>query len=401
MQRREIAGSGSSDIVRIPAWLTRFPGARRTWLAVCLLATACGESNSPPEPSGQIRVTSSTTGLSADPDGYTVVLDEGAGHPIQVNGTLLLEEVPPGRHALTLTGMATNCHIPEQPVTVLVTTGETTEASFTVTCQGRQAFVSRTPGDIWAINADGSGLAQLTHGLLAGLPRWSPDGLKIAYVLPHPTEYCCDQGIGVMNADGTNPVTVWELSGDTRYPWLSAPSWSPDSRRLVFAAGSPFDGGLIATIRADGSDFQRLTNDDIWNWSPAWSPDGGRIAFIRYYIHVGNSGRYEHYYINTMSRDGTGVTILTDGSDRFYDLAWSPDGTGIAYGAGGALRIFPLDGSPPPYPGDHLVEGGSFPAWSPDGSMIAYEAREGIYLIRPDGTGKRFLTRGAGPTWAP
>ena len=383
-------------------------GAGLGLAAGVLAMTACGgESNSPSDPIGQIRVATSTTGLSVDPDGYTVALDGGAGQPIQGNATLLLQQVVPGNHTLGLAGVANNCRIQEQqPLTVLVNAGETTEASFTITCSEsrRLAFAYRTPDegydDIWVINADGSGRTRLTRGLGAVSPRWSPDGSKIAY-MPTGETYPFERGIGVMNADGTNPITVWEESDGNYYEVLGVPSWSPDSRRLVFAGrGSAADGGWIATIQADGSNFQGLTNDE-WSWSPAWSPDGGRIAFVLYDIWSGNTGYWVNSSIRTMSPDGTGVTILTGGSGRFDDPAWSPDGTAIVYRAGGALRIFPLDGSPPPHPGDQLVEGGSYPAWSPDGSMIAYEAPEGVYLVRPDGTGKRFLTPGARPTWAP
>jgi len=41
-----------------------------------------------------------------------------------------------------------------------------------------------------------------------------------------------------------------------------------------------------------------------------------------------------------------------------------------------------------------VVEGGSQPAWSPGGRWIAFAAREGgIYLVRPDGSGLRRVTR--------
>jgi dipeptidyl aminopeptidase/acylaminoacyl peptidase len=188
-----------------------------------------------------------------DPDGYTVVLDGDAGQSIQIKGTLLLEQVTPGNHALTLIGVANNCHVSEQqPVAVVVNAGETTEASFTVACDesGRLVFSYGEPDelymDLWVINADGSGRSRLTHGLGAHSPRWSPDGMKIAYVL--------EPGIGVINANGINPVIVWQAAG-------SVPSWSPDARRLVFSSSKDEPKGEIYSMMPDGSDVQRLTND--------------------------------------------------------------------------------------------------------------------------------------------
>ena len=417
--RREIAGSGSSGLVRVPAWLTRCPGARQAWLAAYLLVAACGESNGPSESSGQIRVTSSTTGVSVDPEGYTVALDDGPGQPLQVNGTLLLNQVTPGNHTLGLAGVANNCHVQEQqPLTVLVDAGETTEASFTIICSEsrRLAFAYYMPGeaynDIWVINADGSGRTRLTRGLDAVSPRWSPDGWKIAYVLYH-TPGAYPLGIGVMDADGTDPIVVWQESGS-----VGSPSWSPDSRRLVFAFNhDSHSGSGFYTTNADGSDVRWLAYGEVQGRDPAWSPDGSRIAFVQ--SRYGAPGEWLGDDIFTMSSDGSEVARSTSGDyNNYYSLTWSPDGMRIAYHTPvaapdrkSALRVFPLDGSPPPYQGDHLVEDGYSPAWSPDGSMIAYEydpymrgpdgPRAGIWLIRPDGTGNTYLTAGREPSWAP
>src|SRR5262245_37669814 len=47
------------------------------------------------------------------------------------------------------------------------------------------------------------------------------------------------------------------------------------------------------------------------------------------------------------------------------------------------------------------------PAWSPDGRWVAFEggpsvyARQRIYVVRPDGSGRRNLIDGADPTWSP
>jgi TolB protein len=362
-------------------------------------------------------VTTSTTGLSLDPDGYVAGLDGRTGRAVPATGTLLLEQVAPGSHQVALTEVAANCRIDgPNPVSVLVTAGETGEASFSVTCQGRLAFAIWGPTegyqDIWVINADGSGRARLTHGLGATAPRWSPDGRKIAYLLTgdtHPFE----PAIGVMNADGTNPVMVWREPGTP-----GPPSWSPDGGRLVFtfdhqsASGSGF-----YTMNPDGSDVRWLALGTVRGWDPAWSPDGSRIAFAR--ARHGAHNEWLGDDVLTMSPDGTGVTPLISGEyEGFYRMAWSPDGAWIAYHTPvfgqpynqSAVRIVSLHGLPAPYGGANLTEDGYAPVWSPDGSMIAYhydpnntepEGPEGIWLIDSDGTDKTFLTYGSDPSWAP
>jgi len=90
--------------------------------------------------------------------------------------------------------------------------------------------------EIWAMNADGSGLTQLTYtqGCVRNLdPAWSPDGTTIAFDSDRdfPTDDCrnLERGIHqvfVMNADGTNQVSLTSLPGESGSPawgWTSDP----------------------------------------------------------------------------------------------------------------------------------------------------------------------------------
>jgi PKD repeat protein len=87
-------------------------------------------------PSGNIRVTVSTTGNPADPDGYLVQLDNvGPGRRIAADGNTRFEGVAVGSHTVSLSDNAPNCTITEGPSrTVAVTTEGTANVSFRVTC---------------------------------------------------------------------------------------------------------------------------------------------------------------------------------------------------------------------------------------------------------------------------
>src|SRR5215467_3790468 len=87
--------------------------------------------------------------------------------------------------------------------------------------------------EIYLIDADGTGMTQLTNmtpaGLGAAFPSWSPKGNKIAFnnptpnpLMPHimPNIYVVDVDEGVM--------TQLTSRGASR------PDWSPDGRKLVF-----------------------------------------------------------------------------------------------------------------------------------------------------------------------
>jgi Tol biopolymer transport system component len=143
---------------------------------------------------------------------------------------------------------------------------------------------------IFSMNADGSGLTQLTPKKTATYSayqqaHWSPDGTKIALVVysqftaPY-TGGTYPSAIAVMNANGSNlrRLTAWRLDA-------SNPSWSPDSKRLAFNTySSPIVGesANIFTMRADGSDHVELTKYSggyPQAWAGSWSPDGTQIVY--------------------------------------------------------------------------------------------------------------------------
>ena len=61
--------------------------------------------------------------------------------------------------------------------------------------------------------------------------------------------------------------------------------WSPDGERIVFSAGEESSGSPdyssleIYTVRPDGSDLTRLTNEADRATNPGWAPDGSAIAY--------------------------------------------------------------------------------------------------------------------------
>jgi TolB protein len=195
--------------------------------------------------------------------------------------------------------------------------------------------------EIFVMNADGSGLRQLTYNTLDdGGPAWSPNGDRLVFHrLP-------GDGTGAdlwtMRVNGTGERNLTRSPGIVdRYG-----AWSPDGHEIVFMRD---DSGLendIATIRPDGSHLRALTDTATDEEAPDWSPDGKRIAF-----HWNGAPPGEDYDIFVMRRDGgSPVTRLTtaaggDGSGSF-NPAWSPDGRKIVFNRG-ELFTMRADGSRP------------------------------------------------------
>jgi len=92
------------------------------------------------------------------------------------------------------------------------------------------AYTTLPEHAIWRCRPDGSEKKQLTPpSILAGVPRWSPDGALITFggLEGHTNK------IFVMSSEGGTPETI--LAG--RNLW--GPSWSPDGKSLLFGADQP------------------------------------------------------------------------------------------------------------------------------------------------------------------
>ena len=162
------------------------------------------------------------------------------------------------------------------------------------------------PREIFVINVDGTGLANLTsHPARDADPDWSPSGREIAFN----SNRDGNQEIYVMNADGSEPRRLTFVAATDQRP-----AWSPNGRSIAFSSNR--DGNLeIYVMNADGSEPTRLTFDAAPDDRPCWSPDGKRIVFD-------HRVETNHFEVFVMNADGSGQTRLTtSGPDAFSGFA--------------------------------------------------------------------------------
>jgi Tol biopolymer transport system component len=150
---------------------------------------------------------------------------------------------------------------------------------------------------IFVANADGSSLVVLAAG---ATPSWSPDGRLIFANLGD---------IYVMNADGTGVTNLTNNAASN-----DGPAWSPDGTKIAFRSSR---SGVVElyVMNTDGSGVIALTADAAAEGRPAWSSDGKRIAFAS-----DKDGDAEIYVMNA---DGSGVIKLTDNAGFDARPAWA------------------------------------------------------------------------------
>ena len=247
--------------------------------------------------------------------------------------------------------------------------------------QGLIAF-KRSDG-IYLMRPDGSHVRPLKRGrgspvARALQPTWSPDGRRLAFAAA--------DTIWAINADGSGLVRV------VRAEEARSPTWSPDGRKIAFASYS-----RIWVVGTDGRDRRRLTVTNGFPVDVDWSPAGDKIAF----------SNFSWGGVSVMDENGGNVHRLAVEGGRWLD--WSQDGRLITFtllrGADEPqIAVMTAGGR-----NVRTLSEGWDPEWSPDGRKIAFVRGEGtateIYVMNADGTHVTRLTHNrvadSFPAWQP
>ena len=261
--------------------------------------------------------------------------------------------------------------------------GDNSRGSKVVFVSGPQ--ISVTPLQIWtedpthpsmemyAVNADGSDLVQLTSAtaselrILNILPDgramrfvWSSDGSTVQEISYDDPNLLPDGAMGACSPDDKKLATVTtdtsRATGDTSsappddvdlsvrtsadttgvpdhgedYSDESSPVFSPDSEKLAF-----INTAEVYVANADGSAQRKLTNNVYYadyTETLVFSPDSKKIAFVGQL--PGGPNATDLFVINV---DGTGLTRLTSNPSNKYEIdldaayLFSPDSKKIGF----------------------------------------------------------------------
>ncbi|MEW5986396.1 MAG: ABC transporter substrate-binding protein [Chloroflexota bacterium] len=239
--------------------------------------------------------------------------------------------------------------------------------------------------DIYAMNADGSNLTNLTRNIATDFYSvWSPDHQRLAFV----SDRDGNAEIYVMNADGSSQTRLTDDPADDLFP-----AWSPDGEQIIFQSSRSGEDALY-TVRVDGTDVQPLADQVASNWYLAWSPDKEKLAFM--------SDEDDDPEIYVTNSDGSDQDRLTENPANDDDPDWSLDGQRIVFHSNrnGNYEIYVMraDGFSPINLTRHPADD-RFPSWA----SVSWEGPPRLVAAmaptpRPTPTRARPATGGTGAT---
>ena len=215
----------------------------------------------------------------------------------------------------------------------------------------------------------------------------------------------------VSNRDGNDEIYSMKLDGSNslRLTNNNVPdgraAWSPNGQHIAWVSGTA-PARDIYVMNANGSGLRNISNTPNADEDfPEWSPEGNRVIF--------SSNRDGNHEIYVSNPDGNNVKRLTVRSEDDRWPTFSPDGSRISFqsnlGAPAQTDVFVMnaDGSQV----TRLTEANALdqmPAWSPDGKKIAFmSTRDGnpeIYAMTKDGSNQTRLTNSPAvdgrPSWS-
>jgi serine/threonine-protein kinase len=199
------------------------------------------------------------------------------------------------------------------------------------------------------------------------VPRFAPDGRRLAYGARAPGKEVSDIWITDLEASTTLRVTGKGRDNND-------PVWSPDGRSLLYSSIRDGPSKVLMAQALAGGEERRLRNELTFDqWPSDWAPDGRAVLVTL--------SKQADLDIWVQPADGTAPRPYLDTPTSEAAARCSPDGRWVAYQSGesGRTEVFVQSF---PVPGRKLLvsaDGGANPVWGRDGRTLYYW-QEGLLI---------------------
>jgi Tol biopolymer transport system component/DNA-binding winged helix-turn-helix (wHTH) protein len=241
-----------------------------------------------------------------------------------------------------------------------LTTGPLSFTSLTPSPDGTKVFAHGVQGrgELVRYDAKSHQFVPFLSGISAGELDFSRDGRWVTYV-SYP-----DYTLWRSRTDGSERLQL-------TYPPVSAglPRWSPDGTRIAYVdtqLGRPWKAFLIS---AQGGSPKEVLPENHTQVDPSWSPDGTKLALGR----TQETGQTEPLLIQIVNLATRQVSTIP-GSENLYSPRWSPDGQYLAALSQDSTKLLLFNFKTQKW-SNWITEPGAFgfPNWSPDGHYLYYD----------------------------
>jgi len=228
---------------------------------------------------GNLTATTSTTGSSLDPDGYTVTVDGGSAQALGINASFTYTNLSAGNHTVAIAGVASNCTVSGGTSrTVSVPSGGTATTTFSVGCV-------TPPGNLTATTST-TGSSLDPDGYTVTLDGGSAQALGINTSFTYTNLSAGNHTVAIAGVAGNCTVsggtsrTVSVPSGGTASTTFTVTCVTPNQAPVVNAG--PDEHALTGLLYSTSFSFSDANNNGPWsytiNWGDGTTSTGTRTA---------------------------------------------------------------------------------------------------------------------------
>ena len=254
--------------------------------------------------------------------------------------------------------------------------------------------------DIYLMSAfDGKILARLVkgqrtvhleelHWLRPGI-TWSPDGRRIAFAAKSGAK----DVLHILDVAKRKIVKTYRFDLDGAF----SPSWSPTGDQIAFV-GMKDGASDIFSLHLPSGEIRKITDDVFCDLEPSWSPDGKLLAFVSNrgdYIDPQDipqnlkmqNHNYHNFDIYVINSEGSEIQRITRTNSEEKSPVWAPEGDKLAYVSdrNGIFNIFIKDlTTGEDYPITNVITGILQLSWTDNKIAFTcfYNGGYDIYLLK-------------------